>query len=182
MTARGRRQRTGRPVWWLAVLLLLAAAVIVARLGRPPRPEAMDVFFVHYDAARHHSMLVATRRTTVSGGTEARLAVALHALLAGPTPQEKRRGLGSEIPLGTTLRSVQVRGGVATVDLTPSFSRGGGSSSMMGRVWQVVYTATQFPDASAAQILLDGERVQTLGGEGVMIGEPLRRGASLPTF
>jgi spore germination protein GerM len=142
----------------------------------------MDVFFVHYDAALHHSMLVAAHRTTVSGGTEARLAVALHALLAGPTPQEKRRGLTSEIPLGTTLRSVQVRGGVATVDLTTSFTRGGGSSSMMGRVWQVVYTATQFPDTSAAQILLDGERVQTLGGEGVMIGEPLTRGASLPTF
>lgn len=111
-----------------------------------------------------------------------RVEEALRALLAGPTPEERGHGISSEIPAGTALRGVQIQRGVAAVDLTSAFSRGGGSSSMLARVWQVVYTATEVRGVSAVQITLDGRRVQALGGEGIPIGTPLHRPAAVPTF
>ncbi|TMI83734.1 MAG: hypothetical protein E6H04_02370 [Bacillati bacterium ANGP1] len=69
-----------------------------------------------------------------------------------------------------------------TVNLSETYARGGGSTSMLARVWQVVYTATQFADAPEVQILVDGRRVEALGGEGVMIGSPLRRRATPPSL
>src|SRR5437588_2823832 len=88
----------------------------------------------------------------------------------------------TEIPQGTALLGASVRDGVVTVDVSPAFASGGGSTSMLGRVWQVVYTATQFPDAPAAQILINGRRVEALGGEGILIGAPLRRPDVPPSF
>src|SRR5579885_3683583 len=166
--AGGRAPRLGR----LALLLVLAA----------PRPAAVDVFFVRYDPATHAGTLVRVRRAAGSGGTSALLRFALRDLIAGPTPEEQRRGITSEIPRGTALRSVRIQGGVATVDLTAPFASGGGSTSMQARLWQVVYTGTQFRQASEVQILLDGPLVPAPGGEGLMIGAPLRRPASPPTF
>jgi spore germination protein GerM len=46
---------------------------------------------------------------------------------------------------------------------------------MQARVWQVVYTATQFPEARAAEILIEGRRVEFLGGEGIPLAGPLER-------
>jgi spore germination protein GerM len=161
--------------------VLVAAAVVAARLGRPPA-GSVEVFLVRYDATGRTGTLVPMRRPAASGGAGAPLEAALRDLLAGPTAEERRRGIVSEIPPGTALRGVSVRRGVATVDLTSAFASGGGSTSMQARVWQVVYTGTQFPAASEVQILLDGRRVESLGGEGVLIGEPLRRPATPPTF
>jgi spore germination protein GerM len=53
---------------------------------------------------------------------------------------------------------------------------------MQARVWQIVYTATQFPKVSSVQLLIGGRRVDTLGGEGLLIGAPLHRPPSMPTF
>jgi len=142
----------------------------------------VDVYFVRYANSGGEGTLVSVRRPATGRSADARVAAALRALLAGPSPEERRQGLVSEVPIGTGLRSVQLRGGVATVDLTPAFAQGGGSASMLARVWQLVYTATQVPEARAVQITLDGRRVAALGGEGVMVDRPIARPASVPTF
>src|SRR5213593_1672242 len=59
---------------------------------------------------------------------------------------------------------------------------GRGSSSMLGRLWQIVYTATQFPHASRVRFLIEGQTRAALGGEGVVIDHPLARPASPPVF
>jgi spore germination protein GerM len=75
-----------------------------------------------------------------------------------------------------------VREGVAYVDLSGAIAAGGGSSSMQGRLWQVVYTATQMPQARQAVLLIDGQERATLGGEGVLIDRPIGRPAAFPRF
>lgn len=178
----GRWIRRSRALVWAVALLAVAAAVVAVRLLGPRPASTVQVFFVEYGPSGRVGSLVAVRRPVASGSPEARLVAALEALLLGPSPEERRRGLVSEIPVGTTLRGVRVEGGVAIVDLSRAFGGGGGSTSMLARVWQVVYTATQVPGVTAVQILLDGRRVQTLGGEGLLIGTPLRRPATVPTF
>ena len=100
---------------------------------------------------------------------------ALTALLRGPTAAEQRQGYTSAIPGSTSLRSVSLSHGVATVDLSGRFQAGGGSLSMLLRVAQVVHTATQFPTVSRVAFRLDGKPVEAIGGEGVIVSPPVGR-------
>ncbi|MGB8362134.1 MAG: GerMN domain-containing protein [Acidimicrobiia bacterium] len=100
---------------------------------------------------------------------------ALRALLEGVTEDEAGMGLSSTIPGGTSLLGVDVADGVAAVDLSRQFESGGGSLSMMGRVAQIVYTATSFDDVEAVRFLLEGVAIEFLGGEGLIIDEPQTR-------
>ena len=177
------RSRPGS--WWvfaLAMVVLVAAGTVwwAAR----ERARDVEVYFVRFDAAHHKGSLTAVRRPAPRGPVDTRLARALGDLLAGPGPSGPgdEPGLVTEIPAETALLGVRVDGGIVTVNLSATYATGGGSTSMLARVWQVVYTATQFPEAPAAQILVDGRRAEALGGEGVLIGMPLRRSAAPPSF
>ena len=100
---------------------------------------------------------------------------ALEALLAGPDTREQAAAVGSQIPSGTQLLGLSVDNAVATVDLTSEFESGGGSASMNMRIAQVVYTLTQFPTVKGVLFELDGRRVDVLGGEGVIVDQPVTR-------
>jgi hypothetical protein len=123
----------------------------------------------------HDGTIAALRRSVASTPAVAR--AALEELLAGPSSEEESNGLVTEIPEGTTLEDVAVADGVATVDLSGEFDDGGGSASMLGRVAQVVATLTQFPTIQRVAFRLDGEPVQTIGGEGVVVDPPIGRKA-----
>jgi hypothetical protein len=100
---------------------------------------------------------------------------ALRALLAGPSSSERHQGRTTAIPSGTRLRSVVVRNGVATVDLSSRYDDGGGSLSMRTRVAQVVFTATRFSGVQKVRFEIDGTPVKHLGGEGVVLNGPVGR-------
>ena len=101
---------------------------------------------------------------------------AVKALLAGPVRTEQRAGLGSAVPAGTRLLGLSIDDGVASVDLSSEFDSGGGSLSMTARVARVVCTLTRFPTVRAVEFLIEGEPVAALGGEGVVLDLPQRRG------
>ena len=107
--------------------------------------------------------------------TPAVATAAMTALLAGPTQAESSAGLSSTIPAGTALRSVSIKDGTATVDLSSTFSSGGGSLSMTARLAQVTFTLTQFPSVSGVVFRLDGTPVTVFGGEGIVLDHPATR-------
>lgn len=100
---------------------------------------------------------------------------AMKALLAGPAATEQDAGLGTAIPAGTRLLGLSIAEGTARVDLSSEFAAGGGSLSMTARVAQVVYTLTRFPTVRAVEVLVDGEPVEALGGEGIVLDGAQRR-------
>ena len=100
---------------------------------------------------------------------------ALESLLAGPDSFEEDYGLRTAIPDGTQLLGLEIGDGIARVDLSSEFESGGGSASMQARLAQVVYTLTQFPTVEGVLFSLDGEPIDVLGGEGVVIDHPLTR-------
>lgn len=100
---------------------------------------------------------------------------ALAALLAGPTGLESETGLSSAIPDGTELLGVEVVDRTALVDLSAEFESGGGSLSVLGRVAQVVYTATWFDGVDSVEFLIDGVAVDVLTGEGLIVDRPQTR-------
>ncbi|MEO1376039.1 MAG: GerMN domain-containing protein [Cyanobacteria bacterium J06635_10] len=99
------------------------------------------------------------------------LKAAFERLLAGPT-----EGSGSStIPPGTKLLGIQAKGDQIRVNLSEDFQVGGGSASMIGRVGQVVYTATTLRTDAKVYLELNGEKVEVLGGEGLELQQPLTR-------
>ncbi len=101
---------------------------------------------------------------------------AILALLSGPDAREKGRGLRSMIPAETRLRSATVKSRTAYLDFTENLRfTAGGLEGLAAELRQVVSTATEFPTVDKVQILIEGEKVQYLGTEGVRIDEPLSR-------
>jgi germination protein M len=100
---------------------------------------------------------------------------AMEALLEGPGPRERAAGVGSQVPPGTRFLGLTVEDGIATVDLTSEFESGGGSASLNMRIAQVVYTLTQFRTVKGVLFELDGQSVDVLGGEGVVVDQPVTR-------
>ncbi|WP_353932090.1 GerMN domain-containing protein [Okeanomitos corallinicola TIOX110] len=92
-------------------------------------------------------------------------------LLAGPTEGTN----STTIPPETKLLSLKVEDNEVHVNLSSDFTTGGGSSSMVGRVGQVVYTATTLNPNAKVYIEVDGKPLDVLGGEGVEIPQPLTR-------
>ena len=107
--------------------------------------------------------------------TQAVAASAIRALLAGPDPSEAAEGLTSDIPSGVTLRDVSITASTATVDLSSTFSSGGGSLSMTARLAQVTYTLTQFSNVSGVLFRLEGAPVTVFGAEGIVLDHPATR-------
>ena len=99
---------------------------------------------------------------------------ALHSLLLGPTAVEIQEGVTSFIPEGTRLLNVEVTDSTAFIDLSHEFASGGGSLSMMGRIAEVVYTATAMTGIDRVTIRIDGVLVNEIGGEGVDVSEITR--------
>ncbi|MBD2336035.1 GerMN domain-containing protein [Calothrix sp. FACHB-156] len=96
---------------------------------------------------------------------------AMQNLLAGPTEGAE----STTIPKGTQLLGVKVNNDEVHVNLSEEFTSGGGSSSMMGRVGQVVYTATTVNPNAKVYIEVNGKELDVLGGEGVELQQPLTR-------
>lgn len=99
------------------------------------------------------------------------LEAAFQSLLAGPTEGTD----STTIPKGTKLLGLKAENNEVHVNLSEDFTSGGGSTSMMGRVGQVVYTATTLNPKAKVYIDVNGKPLDVLGGEGVEIQQPLTR-------
>jgi len=101
------------------------------------------------------------------------LEVAFQTLLAGPIGG----GTGSTtIPRGTKLLGLSIDQNDVHVNLSEDFTTGGGSTSMMGRIGQVVYTASALnPKSTRVYIEVNGKSLDVLGGEGLELEQPLTR-------
>jgi spore germination protein GerM len=109
-----------------------------------------------------------------------RLRVTMEALLKGPTPHEADAGYFSEIPHDTRLLGVrETAKGNLILDLSGDFSDGGGSNSMLQRLHQVTRTVATVPQKRAVYLYVNGKLVDTLGGEGVMVQEPITQDPSV---
>ncbi len=113
------------------------------------------------------------------------LRIAFEQLLATSRPASQPPGLVSTIPTGTKLLDLKVQSGNVYVDLSAEFAHGGGSTSMIGRVGQVVYTATSLNDQAKVFISVTGQPIgdqHPLGGEGLILRQPTTRQEFITDF
>ncbi len=120
---------------------------------------------------------VSTKEVTRSmKKSDSPLVDSINALINGPTSAEENSGCKSLVSNGTRLLGANVRNGVATLNFSGEFEFNQyGIEGSRGQLQQIVYTATAFPTVSSVQFLIDGEKKEYLGLEGVWIGSPLSR-------
>ena len=189
-----RLRSSASPVVLVAVALLVSALVMAVAAGcggeaepepepeptatpepeptATPEPEPVETMTLTLYFTRGEKLGVGAHEVPE---TQAVARAAMEELLAGPDSREMAAGLGTEIPEGTTLNGISISDGVATVDLSSEFESGGGALSMQVRVAQVVYTLTRFPTVESVAFEIDGQPVEAIGGEGVMVSPPVDR-------
>lgn len=99
------------------------------------------------------------------------LETAFKQLLAGPTEGTE----STTIPQGTQLLGIKVESDAVRINLSEEFTSGGGSTSMTGRLGQVIYTATSLNSKAKVYIEVNGKPLEVLGGEGLVLNQPLTR-------
>lgn len=104
------------------------------------------------------------------------LSPAIKTLLNGPNAEEEGKNYISLIPEGTKLISATVKDKVAYLNFNDDFQWNKyGSQGYFGQLMQIVYTATEFSTVERVQILIDSQKLEFLGNEGIWIGSPLSR-------
>ena len=81
----------------------------------------------------------------------------------------------TEIPNNTRLLSMNLKPDGIHLNLSEDFVSGGGSTSMISRLAQVLYTATSIEPSAQVWLEVSGEPLTLLGGEGIEIEQPLTR-------
>lgn len=135
-----------------------------------PNEAALQVYWLK-GSGSDIALAAAPVKFSSTARAEAPLKAALEQLLAGPSNST----FTTTIPKNTQLNSLAVRQDGIHVDLSRSFTQGGGSASMTARVAQVLYTATSLNPNAQVWLSIDGKPLQTLGGEGLILDQPLTR-------
>ena len=114
--------------------------------------------------------LIAETRTIETKGDKYKAAV--ESLLSGA----KAKGAITIIPKKAKIKSVEVKNGIATADFNDDLIKNftGGSTGEEMLVGSIVNTLTEFPEVKSVQILLDGKKVDSLGGH-LDTSAPLKR-------
>ncbi len=104
---------------------------------------------------------------------EEKIEYAVKELLKGPNPIEKTMGIYSEIPSGTKLLNIKKKGNKIIIDLSSAFQYGGGTDSIYSRMMQLIKTSIKNSKNKKIYLYIEGKQVNFLGGEGIMITQPL---------
>jgi spore germination protein GerM len=118
--------------------------------------------------------LIPTPVAVHTTATEPALKEAFHTLFT----QIQRNSQSTVIPSGTHLNSLHVAKDKIYVDLSREFEQGGGSTSMIYRVAQILYTATSLDSKAKVFLSVEGHPLDErhpLGGEGLILRQPITR-------
>lgn len=141
---------------------------------QPPKTEKAKVYATVYflGTDNQSNNLFKTAKREVPDDTS-KLTYALQQLVDGPTPYEKKRGVFSEVPKSTKIRGV-VEGDSIIIDLSSDIVKGGGADSLYSRIKQVIKTALANAPGKPVYLYIDGKQADVIGGEGIMITQPLK--------
>lgn len=130
----------------------------------------VEVFFTK--ATRNGNVYVAVSRVKTSANMSD-VEYAVRMLLAGPARADVRKGLYTEIPKATKLLSVKETPLKVIINLSSDFEFGGGGDSLYTRMYQIIKTVNKNTH-KPVYLYIDGQQANVIGGEGLMLKQPLR--------
>ncbi|MGC9504997.1 GerMN domain-containing protein [Baaleninema sp.] len=137
----------------------------------PTVEKTLQAYFLRDAGTSFELVPVDVTVNTSSDEPDAILTAAFARLLDTP----EQNNAFNTIPPETQLKDLSVRNDGIHINLSQEFTSGGGSASMMGRLGQVVYTATSLDPDASVWLSVDGQPLTLLGGEGLEIPQPISR-------
>ncbi len=161
----------------LALLLLLALSGVLTMRTLQRLPDT-GLYLIRADASSF--TLEKVGRTLGADDRTAWARAAVDALAAPVAGREAEAGLRTAVPEGTRVRDAWFDDGRLTVDLTVEVTQGGGSASMTGRLYQLLFTLTEPSYVDEVSLRVEGAPLRWLGGEGIEVPNPWRRPTASP--
>ena len=103
-------------------------------------------------------------------GSQIRFAV--NALIKGPKPEERAKGVYTEIPSDSEVINISELSDKVVVNLNSAYVTGGGTDSLYKRLYQLIKTA-KLNSKLPVYLFIDGQRADVVGGEGILLSQPL---------
>lgn len=104
---------------------------------------------------------------------QSKLKFALNQLMNGPSQYEKSVGVYSEIPKNVKILGIVESSNKIIIDVSGNIQTGGGADSIYSRMKQFIKTALANSPKKPIYLYIDGRQAEVLGGEGIMISQPL---------
>lgn len=133
--------------------------------------EFVNVFFIGRNE-NNEEVYKAVKRVYNKNVDGSKIRFAVYTLVKGPKAEEIRKGVYSEIPSEAQVINVKEQPEQVIVNLNSAFVNGGGADSLYKRLYQLIKTVRQNSDLPV-YLYIDGQKADVIGGEGIMITQPL---------
>lgn len=131
----------------------------------------VNVYFIGLNKNKEEVYKVVKRSYNAQkDGTK--LKAAITDLLKGPSKKEKAMGIYSEVPQSTKLLSIEEKPDKVIINLNDDFEQGGGTDGLYKRLYQLIKTSSKNTTLDV-YLYLNGKQVDVIGGEGIMLNQPL---------
>ena len=132
--------------------------------------EMVDVYFLALDSNSNGIYKKVQREVPED---KDKFEYAMSELIKGPNIIEKSMGAYSEIPKTTKLICIKDKGNKIIIDLNDDFQYGGGTDSIYSRMMQLIKTSLANTEGKKIYLYINGKQLNEIGGEGIMISQPL---------
>lgn len=133
--------------------------------------EYVNIFFIGKNDAGEE-VYKAVKRPYSADVDGSKLRFSVYALMNGPKPEEKQKGVYTEIPQDAHVINISELSDKVIVNLNSDFVDGGGADSLYKRLYQLIKTV-KLNSILPVYLYIDGKRADVVGGEGIMLAQPL---------
>lgn len=133
--------------------------------------EYVNIYFIGKNE-HNEEVYKAVKREYNKDVDGSKIRFAVSALVRGPKPDEKQRGVYTEVPVDSKVINITEQSDKIIVNLNSAFVTGGGTESLYKRLYQLIKTV-KLNSTLPVYLYIDGQRADVVGGEGIMLSQPL---------
>lgn len=143
-------------------------------VAEQPEVKAKEYVNIYFIGKNEHNEEVykAVKRVYNKDVDGSKIKFAVSSLILGPRPEEKQRGVYTEIPSASEIINITEQSDKVVVNLNSAFVNGGGTDSLYKRLYQLIKTA-KLNSTLPVYLYIDGQKADVVGGEGIMLSQPL---------
>ncbi len=133
--------------------------------------EYVNIYFIGKND-HNEEVYKAVKREYNKDVDGSKIRFAITSLVMGPRPEERQYGVYTEIPSGSEVINISEQSDKVIVNLNSNYVYGGGADSLYKRLYQLIKTA-KLNSNLPVYLYIDGHKADVVGGEGIMISQPL---------
>ena len=133
--------------------------------------EYVNIYFIGKNE-KNEEVYKAVKREYDKEVDGSKIKFAIISLISGPRPEEIRLGVYTEVPDASKIINITEQPDKVVVNLNSSFVNGGGADSIYKRLYQLIKTV-KLNSNIPVYLYIDGNKADVIGGEGIILSQPL---------